>query len=160
MNYEKRLRSVAKRVAPNEPKLCANGRPGMGRGRKDEVQSTKDEKGRSCGIEEVVSGQFSVVSRVFSGDPQGSAGELRSTDFGLGIQQSEPGAPATGRDVRITDHAKPQWPNKAIWSQAQGRTWVRPTVASSGVGVGAARKRAGIVVAVGLGCINPCVKEH
>ena len=104
MDYERRLRSVAKRVAPNEPKRHVNGRPRMGRGRKDEVQSTKDEKGRSCGIEEVVSGQFSVVSRVFSGDPQASAGELRSTDFGLGIQQSEPGAPATGRDVRITNH--------------------------------------------------------
>ena len=93
-----------KRVAPNEPTLRARARPGMGRGRKDEVQSTKDEKGRSCGIEEVVRGQFSVVSRVFSGDPQGSAGELRSTDFGLGIQQSGPGAPATGHDVRIMNH--------------------------------------------------------
>ena len=80
-----RRRSVAKRVAPNEPTLRANGRPGMGRGRKDEVQSTKDEKGRSCGIEEVVSGQssvvsgqFSVVSRLFSGDPQGSTFQLRN----------------------------------------------------------------------------------
>ncbi len=74
---------MAKRVAPNEPTAGAKGRPGIGRGRKDEVQSTKDEKGRSCGIEEVVSGQSSVVSRVFSGDPQGSAGELRNADFGL-----------------------------------------------------------------------------
>ncbi len=83
MNDERRRQSAAKRVAPNEPKLCAHGRPGMGRGRKDEVQSTKDEKGRSCGIEEVVSGQFSVVSRLFSGDPQGSTFELRNADFGL-----------------------------------------------------------------------------
>ncbi len=33
------------------------GKAGNGKGRKDEVQSTKDEKGRSCGIEGVVSGQ-------------------------------------------------------------------------------------------------------
>ena len=76
-------KKTAKRVAPNEPMLLASRRPGKGRGRKDEVQSTKDEKGRSCGTEEVVSGQSSVVSRVFSGDPQGSAGELRNVDFGM-----------------------------------------------------------------------------
>ncbi len=40
-------------------------------------------KGRNCGIEEVVSGQFSVVSRLFSGDPQGSAFQVRNADFGL-----------------------------------------------------------------------------
>ena len=46
----------------------ANARPGMGRGRKDEVQSTKYEgrKGNECGIEGVVSGPSSVDSRVFS----------------------------------------------------------------------------------------------
>ncbi len=36
-----------------------------------------------CGLGEVVSGQSSVVSRVFSGDPQGSAFQLRNADFGL-----------------------------------------------------------------------------
>ncbi len=60
----------------------------MGKGRKDEVQSTKDEKGTELRVAEwrklsVVSGQSSVVSRVFSGDPKGSAGELRNVDFGL-----------------------------------------------------------------------------
>ncbi len=78
---EEGMRSVAKRVAPNEPKLRAKGRPGMGRGRKDEVQSTKDEN--ECEIEEVVSGQFSVVSRLFSGDPQGSTFQLRNADCGM-----------------------------------------------------------------------------
>ncbi len=48
MNYERRRQGVGKRVAPNEPKLRASSRPGMGRGRKDEVQWTKDEKGRNC----------------------------------------------------------------------------------------------------------------
>ena len=44
---------MAKRVAPNEPTGCASPRPGMGKGRKDEVQSTKYEKGWSaeCGME-------------------------------------------------------------------------------------------------------------
>ncbi len=39
-----------------------------------------------CGIEEVVSGQSSVVSSVFSGDPQGSAGNcgLQISDCGMG----------------------------------------------------------------------------
>ena len=40
---------------------------------------------RKCGTREVVSGQFSVVSSVFSGDPQGSALQLRIADFGLRI---------------------------------------------------------------------------
>ena len=31
----------------------------------------------------MVSGQSSVVSRMFSGDPKGSAGESRNADFGL-----------------------------------------------------------------------------
>ena len=104
---------MAKRVAPNEPTVRARGRPGMGRGRKDERRPTREQgKGKRecgmrnshCGIEEVVSGQFSVVSRVFSGDPQGSTFQLRTVDFGLGIQRSEPGAPATGHDLRITNH--------------------------------------------------------
>ncbi len=103
MNSELR-KKTAKRVAPNEPTHRARGRPGMGRGRKDEVQSTKDEKERSCGIEEVVSGHFSVVSRLFSGDPQGSTFELRNADFGLRIQRSEPGAQATGYGSRTTNH--------------------------------------------------------
>ncbi len=76
----------------------------MGKRRKDEVQSTKDEKRRSCGIEEVVRGHSSVVSRVFGGDPKGSAGELRNADCELRIGQSEPGAPATGHGLRITNH--------------------------------------------------------
>ena len=46
----------------------------------------------------------SAVQQWFSGDPKGSARELRNSDFGLGIQQSEPGAPATGHDLRITNH--------------------------------------------------------
>ncbi len=97
MNYERRRRRVAKRVAPNEPTDCPNARPGMGRGRKDEVQSTKDEKGRSaeCGIEDVVSGQSSVVSRVFSGDPQGSAFQLRNSECGIWSSNHESRTPQT-----------------------------------------------------------------
>ncbi len=118
MNYERRRRNVAKRVAPNEPTHRASRRPGMGRGRKDEVQSTKDEKGRSCGIEEVVSGQSSVVSRVFSGDLQGSAGEVRISDCGK------------GSGSRVTNHAKANWPNKAIPSQNIGAQWLGIDIAT------------------------------
>ena len=52
---------------------------------------------QNCGIEEVVSGQYSVVSRVFSGDPQGSTFELGNVDFGL-----RNGERITGHGSRIT----------------------------------------------------------
>ena len=71
-NYERRRRSMAKRVAPNEPKVRARERPGMGKGRK-KGRSTKDEKGTPEG----------AGRQWFSSDPQGSVGELRIVDFGL-----------------------------------------------------------------------------
>ncbi len=109
---------MPKRVAPNEPTARANGRPGMGKVEKSKRQKSKvrkkgnrEEKMRNaeCGIEEVVSSQSSVVSRVFSGDPKGSAGELRNADFGLrngeqgNIQKSKIQSP-NREMVRITDH--------------------------------------------------------
>jgi hypothetical protein len=77
-----------------------------------------------------------------------SAGCLAATrrgarsNCGMRIQQSEPRAPATGHEAsatshskphlpneptaepRITNHAKAQWPNKAISLQHQGRQLV------------------------------------
>ncbi len=73
-NYERRRRRVTKRVAPNEAKLRANARP----------EGNYETEERSA-----VSDQRSVVSGVFSGDPQGSAGELRNADFGLRIGNQE-----------------------------------------------------------------------
>ena len=73
----------------------------MGRGRKDEVQSTKDEKEWSaeCGIEGVVSGQSSFISRVLSGDPQGSTFQLRNADFRMRNRER-----ITNHESRITNH--------------------------------------------------------
>ncbi len=181
MNLES-AKKTAKRLAPNEAKLRANARPGMGRGRKDEVQSTKDEKGRSCGIEGVVSGQLSVEAirkgargnRGMGNREKGTGKrekEMRISDFGLrnggrcqwrrpagergrivecGIRNAEWGnaergwgnqsresaaaEPVTNHEPRITNHEsrKPQWPNKAICSQSQGRNGERPHVAPCG----------------------------
>ena len=64
----------------------------------------------------------SAVQQWFSGDPKGSARELRNSDFGLGIQQSEPGAPATGHDSRATSHE----PHKSVLAkrtQLVARRW-------------------------------------
>ena len=40
-------------------------------------------------IEEVASGQFMVVSRLFSGDPQGSASQLQISDCGMNTQRRD-----------------------------------------------------------------------
>ena len=58
-----------------------------------------------CGIEEVVSSQSSVVSRVFSGDPQGSTFQLRNADFGVrNGERLDPAAHAPTRESRVTNH--------------------------------------------------------
>ncbi len=54
-----------------------------------------------CGLEEVVSGQFSVISRVFSGDPLGSALQLQISDCGVDSQRRERQRPVAR--LRIAD---------------------------------------------------------
>ena len=52
-----------------------------------------------------------IPLHAFSGDPQGSAGEMWIAEFGLRIEESEPGAPATGHSIsdfgiRIAENKK------------------------------------------------------
>ena len=104
---------MAKRSQTSRKRKAGNGKGTKGR-------STKDEKGRSCGMEGVVSGQSSVGSRVFSGDPQGSAFRLRIADFGLrnGDQEKE------SWFDKLTAGAKAYWPNEPIY----GKGVVKPSV--------------------------------
>jgi hypothetical protein len=80
-------------------------------------------------MKKVVSGQSSVVRRVFSGDPKGSAGEMRNAEFGLrnggqgNVEKSKIQSP-NREVVRITDHAKAYWPNEPIY----GEGVVKPSV--------------------------------
>ena len=53
-----------------------------------------------CGVKEVVSDQFSVVSRVFSGDPKGSAEETPRVDCGTEYQSLERQRPVHQGDGR------------------------------------------------------------
>ncbi len=63
-----------------------------------------------CGIEEVVSGQSSVVSRVFGGYPQGSVGEMWISDCGMRngeqiTRRSVPNRPADGEIAEMLESA-------------------------------------------------------
>ena len=50
----------------------------------------------------MVSGQWSVISRVFSGDPQGSAFQLRNAEFGLRNRER-----ITNHESRTTGYESP-----------------------------------------------------
>ncbi len=78
------------------------------------VQGFEEMRISDCGIEEVVSGQFSVVSRVFSGDRNGSSGELR---IGGESRITNHGSPTTSREKGV-------WPNEPIY----GKGVVKPSV--------------------------------
>ena len=102
MNSELR-KKTEKRVAPNEPTLRAKGRPGMGRGRKDEVQRTKDERGWSADQEKEQ--RFDRLPSVRARRVEDTAGELRDTHYE---------APAANHQPPLNSHQKDQWPNKPI----------------------------------------------
>ncbi len=109
MNSELR-KKTEKRVAPNEPTLRAKGRPGMGRGRKDEVQRTKDERGWSADQEKEQ--RFDRLTSVRARRVEDTAGELRDTHYE---------APAANHQPPFNSHQKDQWPNKAIFAQGTVR---------------------------------------
>ena len=127
------MRSAAKAPAPNEPKLRANVWPRMGK-----VQRSKRPKleFRRAGTEIPTrrgpnrvgernrgSRECSVVSHMLSGDPKGSARDLRN------------GERTTGHEPRIdklTAGAEVQRPNEPTASQAQGHNREGPGVASIG----------------------------
>ena len=94
-----------------------------------------------CGIEEVVSGQSSVVSRVFSGDPKGSAGEFRTPDCGMGYWEDRSVVKfRAARGVKLTK-AVSRWentvlPNEPNSSQDNGVHDVSLYFAQYGVVVG------------------------
>ncbi len=76
------------------------------------VQGVEEMRIADCRIEEIVSDKFSVVSRVFSGDRNGSAGELRN------------GERITDHGARTTSRYKDVWPNEPIY----GKGVVKPSV--------------------------------
>ncbi len=130
------IQRVAKRVAPNEPTVRAKGRPGIGRGRKAEVRSTK-----RGGVAEqrklsVVSFQLSV--ECLAATRRGARGNcgLWISDRGIEIRRKDHELwfidDRTTGESRITNHANAQWPNKPISPQDQRGKRERPDVASIG----------------------------
>ncbi len=76
------------------------------------------------------------MPRWFSGDPKGSVGELRNVDFGLRNEERlDPESRPPTHESRTTDHAKAQWPSKAISSQGVGEQDVNVLIASEGARV-------------------------
>ncbi len=146
MNSELRKKTAERGETCSAKRTHASRKRKAGNGKGTKGRSTKDEKGRSCGIEGVVSLQLSV--ECLAATRRGARGNfgLRIADCGIGSERiAECGfriaewratvASHQSRFDKVTAVAKAQWPNKPISSQVQGRNWDTMRVASRGVGL-------------------------